>query len=208
MNQGVFMKNHSGIFRLSDYKTLDYLIKHIDLKIDLSKKPVQSKALLTVEPNPKSKSYPTDLELDGENMILESISLDGKKLTQEEYEITKDSLIIKNVPHDRAFILETTTSLGENTDLFGLYETEGTILVKAETEGLRRVLYCHDRPDNLATYKTTIIAKKEDYPVLLSNGLLIEQNDREEGLHSVTWVDKVPKPSYLFALVAGKLKKQ
>lgn len=201
------MKNHSGIFRLSDYKTLDYLIKHIDLKIDLSKKPVQSKALLTVEPNPKSKSYPSDLKLDGENMILESISLDGKKLTQEEYEITKDSLIIKNVPHDRAFILETTTSLGENTDLFGLYETEGTILVKAETEGLRRVLYCHDRPDNLATYTTTIIAKKEDYPVLLSNGLLIEQNDREEGLHSVTWVDKVPKPSYLFALVAGKLKK-
>ncbi|MCE0723763.1 aminopeptidase N [Legionella resiliens] len=201
------MKNHSGIFRLSDYKILDYLIEHIDLEIDLSKKPVQSKALLTIKPNPKSKSYSTDLELDGENMILESISLDGKKLSLEEYEITKDSLIIKNLPQDRAFTLETTTRLGENTDLFGLYETEGTILVKAETEGLRRVLYCHDRPDNLATYKTTIIAKKEDYPVLLSNGSLAEQNDLGEGLHSVTWVDKVPKPSYLFALVAGKLQK-
>ncbi|AWN74304.1 aminopeptidase N [Legionella anisa] len=201
------MKNHSGIFRLSDYKILDYLIKHIDLEIDLSKNPVQSKALLTIEPNPKSKSYSTDLELDGENMLLEFVSLDGKKLSQEEYELTKDSLIIKNVPQDRVFTLETTTRLGENTDLFGLYETEGTILVKAETEGLRRVLYCHDRPDNLATYKTTVIAKKEDYPVLLSNGSLIEQTDREAGLHSVTWVDKVPKPSYLFALVAGKLQK-
>ncbi|MCW8443602.1 aminopeptidase N [Fluoribacter gormanii] len=201
------MKNHSGIFRLSDYKILDYLVKHVNLKLDLSQKPVQSKALLTIEPNPKSKSYSADLELDGKNMILESILLDGKKLSQEEYEITEDSLIIKNIPHDRPFTLETTTRLGENTDLFGLYETEGTILVKAETEGLRRVLYCHDRPDNLATYKTTIIAKKNDYPVLLSNGSLIEQKDLDEGLHSVTWVDEVPKPSYLFALVAGKLQK-
>ncbi|WP_454780750.1 aminopeptidase N [Legionella sp. WA2022007384] len=201
------MKNHSGIFRLSEYKILDYLVKHVDLTLDLSKKPVQSTALLTIEPNPNSTSYAVDLELDGQNMILDSILLDGKKLSEEEYEITKDSLIIKSVPQGRSFTLETTTRLGENTDLFGLYETEGTILVKAETEGLRRVLYCHDRPDNLATYKTTIIAKKKDYPVLLSNGSLIEQKDLDEGLHSVTWLDKVPKPSYLFALVAGKLQK-
>lgn len=201
------MKNHSGIFRLNDYKVLDYLIKHIDLELNLSKKPVQSKTVLTIEPNPKAKSYSLDLELDGENMLLESIFLDGKELSPEEYEITKDSLIIKNIPQGRTFTLETTTHLGENTDLFGLYETEGVILVKAETEGLRRVLYCHDRPDNLATYKTTIIANKEDYPVLLSNGSLIAKKDLDEGLHSVTWLDNVPKPSYLFALVAGKLQK-
>ncbi|KTC90311.1 DUF3458 domain-containing protein [Fluoribacter dumoffii] len=201
------MKNHSGIFRLSDYKILDYFVKHVDLEIDLSKKPFQARAILIIAPNPKSTSRPNDLELDGENMILESIFLDGNKLSKSEYEITKDSLIIRNIPQNRAFTLETTTRLGENTDLFGLYETEGTILVKAETEGLRRVLYCHDRPDNLATYKTTIIAKKEAYPVLLSNGSLIEQKDFKNGLHSVTWLDNVPKPSYLFALVAGKLQK-
>ncbi|STY29302.1 aminopeptidase [Legionella wadsworthii] len=201
------MKNHSGFFRLNDYKVLDYLIKHIDLELNLSKKPVQSKAVLTIEPNPKAKSYSLDLELDGENMLVESIFLDGKELSPEEYEIIKDSLIIKNIPQGRTFTLETKTYLGENTDLFGLYETEGVILVKAETEGLRRVLYCHDRPDNLATYKTTIIAKKEDYPVLLSNGSLIVKKDLDEGLHSVTWFDNVPKPSYLFALVAGKLQK-
>ncbi|KTD68253.1 aminopeptidase [Legionella steelei] len=201
------MKNHSGIFRLSDYEVLDYLIKHVDLEIDLSKKPVQSKAILTIAPNPKSSSHSVDLELDGENMILESIILDGKKLSREKYEVTKNSLIIKSIPKDRIFTLETITRLGENTDLFGLYETEGTVLVKAETEGLRRVLFCHDRPDNLATYKTTIIAKKENYPVLLSNGALIEQKDIENGLHCATWLDEVPKPSYLFALVAGKLQK-
>ncbi|KTD56967.1 aminopeptidase [Legionella santicrucis] len=201
------MKNHSGVFRLSDYQVLDYLIKHVDLEIDLSKKPVQSKACLTIEPNPKSQSHSVNLELDGENMSLESIALNGKILSPEEYELTKDSLIIKNIPQEKEFTLETTTRLGENTDLFGLYETEGTILVKAETEGLRRVLYCNDRPDNLATYKTTIIAKKKDYPVLLSNGTLIEQKDLNEGLHAVTWLDMTPKPSYLFALVAGKLQK-
>lgn len=201
------MKNHSGVFRLSDYKVLDYLIKHVDLEIDLSKKPVQSKSCLIIEPNPKSQSHAIDLELDGQNMTLESIALNGKTLSTEEYELTKDSLIIKNVPQGTTFKLETITYLGENTDLFGLYETEGTILVKAETEGLRRVLYCHDRPDNLATYKTTIIAKKADYPVLLSNGRLIEQKDLNDELHSVTWLDTVPKPSYLFALVAGQLQK-
>ncbi|ARB91264.1 aminopeptidase N [Legionella longbeachae] len=201
------MKNHSGIFRLDDYQVLDYLVKHVDLEIDLSKEPVQSKACLIIEPNPKSSSYSVNLELDGENMTLESIALNGKILLPEEYEITKDSLVIKNVPQGKTFKLETITRLGKNTDLFGLYETEGTILVKAETEGLRRVLYCHDRPDNLATYKTTIIAKKIDYPILLSNGTLIEQKDLNDELHSVTWFDKVPKPSYLFALVAGKLQK-
>lgn len=201
------MKNHSGVFRLSDYQVLDYLVKHVDLEIDLSKEPVQSKACLTIEPNPKSQSHSVNLELDGENMTLESIALNGKILSPEEYEITKNSLLIKNIPQGKPFKLETTSRLGKNTDLFGLYETEGTILVKAETEGLRRVLYCHDRPDNLATYKTTIIAKKKDYPVLLSNGTPIEQKDLNDGLHSLTWLDTVPKPSYLFALVAGKLQK-
>ncbi|MBI2786244.1 MAG: DUF3458 domain-containing protein, partial [Legionella longbeachae] len=197
----------SEIFRLSEYKTLSYFIKHIDLEIDLTKKPIQSKALLYIEPNPKLQSHSIDLELNGENMILKSISLNNTTLTPEAFEITKNLLIIKKIPQDKPFTIETSSYLGENTDLFGLYETEGIILVKAESEGLRRVLYCHDRPDNLATYKTTIIAKKEEYPVLLCNGSLVDQKNLENGIHSATWLDKVPKPSYLFALIAGKLQK-
>jgi aminopeptidase N len=195
------------IFKLSDYKILDYQIKHVDLEIDLTKKPVRARSSIRIEPNPKAESHSKDLVLNGENMTLISISLNGKALKPTEYELTQDALVIKNVPKNKSFKLETTTSLGENTDLFGLYETEGTILVKAETEGMRRVMYCNDRPDNLATYKTTIIAKKADYPVLLSNGSLIEQKNLKNGVHSVTWLDTVPKPSYLFALVAGKLQK-
>ena len=198
--------SQSSLYKLSDYKISEFLVSHVELVIDLSKYPVQSKATLTVLSNPKSKTHSTKLILDGENMILTSIFLDNEPLSLEAYEITEHSIIIKQVPNDRPFTLSSTTLLGENTDLFGLYETEGTILVKAETEGLRRVFYCNDRPDNLATYKTTIIANKEDYPVLLSNGQLVESKALEYELHFVTWIDNVPKPSYLFALVAGKLQ--
>lgn len=194
-------------YKLSDYKTPDFLVTHVDLEIDLSKNPVHSKASLTIQSNPKAQSPTVDLVLDGENMILTSIFLDGSPLTLDSYQLKAQSIIIKNVPTDRPFKLTTTTLLNENTDLFGLYETEGTFLVKAETEGLRRVFYCNDRPDNLATYRTTIIANKEHYPVLLSNGQLVDRKTLTHDLHSVTWIDNVPKPSYLFALVAGTLQR-
>ncbi|KGP62761.1 aminopeptidase N [Legionella norrlandica] len=197
----------SKVKKLSDYKVLDYFVTHVDLQIDLSKSPVESKARLQVVPNPKLESHSPDLVLDGENMTLVSLHINSKLLDSNEYELTEDSLTIKNVPQGDSFIIETTSLLGENTDLFGLYETEGTVLVKAETEGLRRVLYLPDRPDNLATYKTTIIADQEEYPVLLSNGVIIDKKELPFNLHSVTWEDDVPKPSYLFALVGGKLQR-
>lgn len=197
----------SKVFNLSDYKILDYLVEHVDLEIDLTQSPVSTRSLLHIVPNPKVESHSTDLVLDGENMVLTSIMLNGVPLDESQYEITANSLIIKNVPRGTPFTLETKTQLGENTDLFGLYETEGTVLVKAETEGLRRVLYCNDRPDNLATYKTTITADEEQHPVLLCNGELIASKQLPNGQHSVTWMDKVPKPSYLFALVAGDLQR-
>jgi len=205
-SQGTFMKTgESTTCKLSDYKILDFFMKHVDLMIDLTKNPVQSKATLFIKPNPKSQTHSPDLTLDGENMTLMSVSLNNQLLSPDDYVINSKSLIIKNVPQNRPFILEATTLLGKNTDLFGLYETEGIILVKAETQGLRRVFYCNDRPDNLATYKTTIIADINNYPVLLSNGVLVEQHTLPSDAHSVTWLDEVPKPSYLFALVAGTL---
>ena len=206
--KGVLMTiGQATVHKLIDYKVPDFLISHVDLEIDLSKNPVHSKATLTIKINPKAQSHPVNLILDGENMNLTSIFLDDIPLPSETFELTDRSLIVKNVPTDKAFKLTTTTLLGENTDLFGLYETEGIVLVKAETQGLRRVFFCNDRPDNLATYKTTIIANKDSHPVLLSNGTLIENKDLDKQLHSVTWVDNVPKPSYLFALVAGKLQR-
>lgn len=197
----------NDVYKLNDYKVLEYLIKHIDLELDLSQKPVLSKAVLTIIPNPAHKKHSTELTLDGEYMILKSVSLNGQLLKSHQYVLTDHSLTIKEIPSTASFTLETSTLLGEHTDLFGLYETEGTIIVKAETEGLRRVLFCHDRPDNLATYKTRVIARAKDYPILLSNGLLIEQTKLPNGLIAHTWLDNLPKPSYLFALVAGTLQR-
>ena len=192
--------------KLSEYRVLEYFVKHIDLEIDLTKDPVQSKSLLTIEPNKESPTHGTKLTLDGENMTLHDILLNNKKLTADQYELSADSLTIKEIPQNQPFKLSITTTLGENSDLFGLYKSGDIVLVKAETEGMRRVLYLNDRPDNLQTFKTTIIADQKKYPVLLSNGKIIKRAELPDGLHSITWSDEVPKPSYLFALVAGELE--
>ncbi|WP_133135303.1 aminopeptidase N [Legionella rowbothamii] len=191
--------------KLSDYKVLDFITPSVSLTFDLTQEPVQTKALLVVERNPNSSSEVTDLNLNCENMKLISITLSGKKLQPDEYELKDNVLTIKNVPQGGPFYIEAISELGQNTDLFGLYKTEGTVLVKAETEGLRRVFPCIDRPDNLVEYVTTIIADKNQYPTLLSNGTLTGQRTYDNEVHSVTWNDPIPKPSYLFAMVAGDL---
>ncbi len=200
-------RNESDVYQLSEYKPPNYLVIHVDLEIDLSKKPVESTASLIIIPNPELDSNALDLVLDGQYITLTSIYLDGKSLPPESYMVSDYSLIVTNIPTNKSFILKTTALIRESTDLFGLYKTKGIYLVKAETEGLRRVFYCNDRPDNLATYRTKIIANKEDYPILLSNGKMEQHEQLTNGLHSVTWYDDVPKPSYLFALVAGKLRR-
>ncbi len=191
--------------KLSDYKVLDFLTPSVTLTFDLTKEPIQTKALLMVERNPNTSSEVTDLRLDCENIKLISLALSGKQLQPGDYELKDNVLIIKNVPQEGPFYIEAISMLGQNTDLFGLYKTEGTILVKAETEGLRRVFPCIDRPDNLVEYVTSIIADKNQYPTLLSNGVLTEQESDDNETHFVTWKDPIAKPSYLFAMVAGDL---
>lgn len=197
----------SEVFKLSEYRVLDYLMEHVELELDLTKKPVQVKARVQMRSNPERESTtPQPLVLNGENFVLTSLSLNDQDLPVEKYEVTPKFLIIPQVPQDEPFTIQSTAILGENTDLFGLYVTEGTLLVKAETEGLRRVFYCNDRPDNLATYKTTLIANSKEYPILLANGVLCERKIISSEIHSVSWIDNLPKPTYLFAVVAGKLQ--
>ena len=100
-------------------------------------------------------------------------------------------LTLTNVPADKEFIVETETNVEESTDLFGLYKTEGVYLVKAETEGLRKVLFCKDRPDVLATYTTTITADDKEYPVLLANGDLKSESVKN-GKRTVVGKIKLP----------------
>ncbi len=192
-------------FRLSDYKAPEYFTTHVDLSIDLTKKPLIVKSRLTVKPNFECKDRSSHFLLDGEKLKLKSISINGSELEDEDYFMTDKALLIFQIPKDKEFTIESEVEIEESQDLFGLYKTQGIYLVKAETEGLRKVHFCQDRPDVLATYTTTIIADEKQYPILLSNGEM-KNSKSSDGILTVTWEDNVPKPSYLFALVAGELQ--
>ena len=151
------------------------------------------------------QSHPIPLVLDGEALALQALRLDGRILTTSEYQVEEKSLCINEVP--KSFVLEIETEIKpqENTALEGLYKSSGNFCTQCEAEGFRRITYFIDRPDVMARYSTTITANQEKYPVLLSNGNLLEKGLLPDGRHWVKWQDPHKKPCYLFALVAGDL---
>jgi len=186
----------------SNYRPSDYQIETVDLHFDLDelKTRVRSNMALrrTGEPG-------ADLVLQGEELTLLSISLDGKKLDGDAYTLGEDSLTL-HAPPD-SFRLETEVQIApaENRALSGLYVSGGNFCTQCEAEGFRRITYFLDRPDVMARYSVTIEGDRERYPAMLSNGNRIETEALEGGRQRVRWEDPFPKPSYLFALVAGDL---
>lgn len=146
------------------------------------------------------------LVLDGEELELLAITLDGKVLRETEYTLNDSTLTLDDLPDQ--FELETTVRIKpqNNTSLEGLYQSGGNFCTQCEAQGFRKITYYLDRPDVMTGYTTKIIADKAQYPVLLSNGNLVEQGELEGGRHFVVWNDPHKKPSYLFALVAGNLE--
>jgi len=115
-------------------------------------------------------------------------------------------LKIKNINKDNFILkIEGIIKPKENTSLLGMYESNGIITTQCEAEGFRRISFHSDRPDILSKYTVRIEANKNDYPVLLSNGNVVKENNLANNRHEVIWEDPYPKPSYLFSLVAGKL---
>ena len=141
--------------------------------------------------------------LNGEELILESLKVDGEKLSNGQYEIQGDVLRIFNAPETFALDIETKIFPQKNTALSGLYRSNGKFCTQCEAEGFRRITYFPDRPDVHARYTVTIIADKKTCPYLLSNGNRIESGALEGGRHFAKWEDPYNKPCYLFALVAG-----
>ncbi len=193
--------------RLKDYRPTPYLIDEVGLTFRLSPNATRVVSKMLMRPNPKSKSR-GDLRLDGEQLKLILITLDGKILTAREYACDAASLTIKKVPQKRFTLeIETECAPASNTSLSGLYMSNGIYCTQCEAEGFRRITYFYDRPDVLAIYRVRIEAEKK-LPVLLSNG-----NPQARGeiggtdLNYAEWHDPHPKPSYLFALVAGNLAK-
>ncbi|MBB3184745.1 aminopeptidase N [Halomonas fontilapidosi] len=190
---------------LSDYRPPAYRVTRTELTFDLDPSATRVKARLHLERHPDREAE-SPLELDGEQLALKAIAIDGQPLAPGEYEVGEAGLVVHRVP--AAFLLDTEVEIAPdaNTALSGLYRSSGMFCTQCEAEGFRRITFYPDRPDVMATFSTTLIGRAEQEPVLLSNGNPVERGELPDGRHFVTWEDPHPKPSYLFALVAGDLK--
>jgi aminopeptidase N len=198
-------KNEPQTIRLADYTPPPYRIESVDLTFDLDPKATRVKSSLKIASAHDRAKGVKPLELDGEHMKLISIALDGQPLAARAYELTDHGLTIALPP--ASFVLETEVEIDPeaNKALEGLYVSRGVFCTQCEAEGFRRITFYLDRPDAMSTFRTTIRAPKAACPVLLSNGNPTAQGELPDGRHYAVWDDPHPKPSYLFALVAGDL---
>ena len=190
----------------SDYRVPDYLIDTVDLSFDLREEGTRVESRLGLRRRSDAADERAPLVLVGESVALEEIEIDGRPLAESEYRIEGEELIVPSPPS--RFELRTVVTIHPetNTELSGLYKSSGNFCTQCEAMGFRRITYFLDRPDVMARYSVAIEADREKYPVLLSNGNRIEEEELAEGRHRVRWEDPFPKPSYLFALVAGNLR--
>ena len=201
------MRSDTGqVVKLEDYRPSDYVIPQTGLVFRLSPETTEVSATLTVERR-KGAALDSVLELDGDGLEPVAISINGKAPDDCDIETTPDGLRLLRPPRDRRFTVEITTRLkpAANEALMGLYLSNGVFCTQCEAEGFRRITYFLDRPDILSVYTVRIEAERAGCPVLLSNGNLQAAGELPEGRHFAEWHDPFPKPSYLFALVAGDL---
>jgi len=186
------------------YQAPAYLLDRISLEFDLDLDVTQVCASLHMRRNRGAAG--SVVELHGEQLELVSIELDGQAVPPEGYELTPDLLRIR-APESNAFTLRICNRIKpvSNTSLMGMYVSRGALFTQCEAEGMRRITWIPDRPDVLARYSVLLRADRGRFPVLLSNGNLIQQGDLADGRHFAQWEDPFPKPSYLFAVVAANL---
>jgi aminopeptidase N len=192
--------------RLADYRPPAFLIDTVELRLELGEADTRVKSRLGVRRNPAAADREAPLQLDGEALDLVSLALDGEMLGANRYRLPPDGgLILADVPDAFTLDVESRIAPESNTALSGLYMSGGNFCTQCEPEGFRRITYFVDRPDVMARYTTTILAEAARFPVLLSNGNPAGRGEAGDGRHWAKWVDPHPKPSYLFALVAGDL---
>lgn len=188
---------------LKDYQAPPFFIDEINLIFELQEEFTLVKSKLRVRHSRLSQNQSRDLVLNGEELELESLKLNQKVLDKSQYELTPKMLIIHNVADNVEIEIVTKIYPQKNTALSGLYRSNNTYCTQCEAEGFRRITFFPDHPDILTRYTTTIIADEARYPILLSNGNLIDSGKQGKGKHWAKWEDPFKKPSYLFALVAG-----
>jgi aminopeptidase N len=187
-----------------NYTPYPWLLKGAKLRFEIDDETTRVLSALTFEANPAAQASKT-LKLDGQSMELLSVSLDGRRLQSADYEQDRDHLVVP--VGQQPFLLETEVLIRprENTALEGLYMSGDFLLTQCEAEGFRKITYFPDRPDVMTVFDVTLEADRDRFPVLLSNGNVVETGEANGGRHWVRWVDPFAKPSYLFALVAGDL---
>ena len=190
------------VIRIEDYASPAFLIPQVRLEFDIGPEFTRVSARLSLVRNTANKQAP--LVLDGEDLVLEAVALDGRPLDSGQFSVDDARLCIPDVPD--SFVLETTCRLAphRNTRLMGLYASRDGLFTQCEAEGFRRITWFADRPDVMSRYEVIIRAARSHYPVLLANGNCVASGDEGER-HWARWVDPFPKPCYLFALVAAKL---
>ena len=204
----LFLKNTMAdtatppVIRRADYAAPAFLIDTVALEFDLVPERTVVKNTMRVRRNPDAPRA-AHFELLGERLEFVSAAIDGapyKAVRPNEHGLT-----VENVPEAFELTLTSICKPIENTTLSGLYVSSGNFFTQCEAEGFHGITYFLDRPDVMATYTVTLRADKAAYPVLLSNGNLLEEGDLPDGRHFARWEDPFRKPCYLFALVAGKL---
>jgi len=188
--------------RRADYAASSFLIDSIDLRVELGREETLVRSRLAVRRN-TAAARTADLVLDGTRLELLSVELDGRPAG---HEVGAETLTVRGVPDSFVLDIATRTNPAANTELTGLYISRDLFCTHCEAEGFRRITYFLDRPDVMARYTVTIVADRDAAPVLLSNGNLATEGRMADGRHFATWVDPFPKPSYLFAMVAGPLE--
>jgi len=185
--------------RLSDYTPPNFKIGSVYLDFHLEPGATRVRSLLEV-----TRQASGAMILDGENIDLKSVKIDGHPLPRADYRLTQTQLILDGLPDQFTLEIETLCDPSANSTLMGLYVSGGRFCTQCEAEGFRRITYYMDRPDVLSVFTVRIEADKEAYPYLLANGNMTDSGKAGEGRHFAIWHDPFPKPCYLFALVAGE----
>ncbi len=188
---------------LGDYAAPPYLVDTVDLRFDLDPDATLVTSRLAVRRNPAHPGAAA-MPLDGRDLELVSVKVNGRPLTAGEYARDADSITLPDLGEAATIEVVTRIRPAKNLSFMGLYCSNGNFFTQCEAEGFRKITYFPDRPDVMARYTVTVAGNRDTLPALLSNGNCVARRELADGRHEATWVDPFAKPSYLFALVAGR----
>ncbi len=185
-----------------EYRPPAWWVDHVELDFDLDAAETRVTSRMSVRRNPDASTEP--LTLSGAGLETKRVEIDGEPAQFEE-RAGEETLIVENVPERAEVSIEVAIHPDRNTALEGLYQSGSMLLTQCEAQGFRKITWFPDRPDVMATYRVRLSGDRQRFPVLLSNGNRIDSGELEGGRHFAVWEDPFPKPSYLFAIVAGEL---